>query len=376
MKTRNLAITLAVAAALVLTTTATALAALPAVRALPYATGFTAPLGIEDPGDGTARLFIVEKTGRIKLLKGGVTTTFLDLSGKVSGGSEQGLLGLAFPPGYNAKGYFYVYYTDRAGDTVVSKWWTSTNPDRANPSREYVILKVKQPYRNHNGGRIAFGSDGYLYIGLGDGGGAGDPQGNAQRINTMLGKILRIDTESGRRFPYAIPADNPYVGRFGAKAEIWALGLRNPWRFSFDRQTGDLYIGDVGQNRAEEVDVIGAKARGRNFGWNRWEGTLLYKGTPVRSGYTFPIAQYLHPTGESITGGYVYRGTAYPQYAGVYFYADYATGIFWGLRKTASGWENGVVARGIGGWSSFGQDTSGQIYAANINNGTIYRMAP
>jgi glucose/arabinose dehydrogenase len=347
------------------------------------ATGLDFPLFLTaPPGDGT-RLFVVEKTGRIRVIKNGtlLPQPFLDLSGRVSGGSEQGLLGLAFHPQYAANGRFVVNYTNSAGDTRVSVFRVSSNPDVADPASEQVILPVAQPYANHNGGMVVFGPDGKLYIGLGDGGSGGDPQGNGQNKGVLLGKILRVDV-SGTGV-LSVPADNPFVSQNGARPEIWSYGLRNPWRFSFDRQTGDLYIGDVGQNAREEIDV-GTTAvqagRGLNFGWNTMEGLACYNpGSGCnRAGLTLPILDYDHSQGCSVTGGYVYRGRAIPSASGTYFYADYCNGWVRSFR-----YQGGAVTesrdwaslRPNGQITSFGEDAEGELYLM-ISSGKVFRIAP
>ncbi|MGE5177131.1 MAG: PQQ-dependent sugar dehydrogenase [Hyphomicrobiales bacterium] len=345
--------------------------------------GLSQPVDLEAPPGDTSRVFVVEKTGTIRIVKSGqlLPRPFLDVRDRVSAGSEQGLLGLAFHPQYAANGRFYVDYTDRAGDTHVVEFTVSDDPDSASAT-EREILHVAQPYPNHNGGRVVFGPDGYLYIGLGDGGSGGDPQGNGQNLGTLLGKILRIDVGAGS--PYAIPPDNPFVGRAGARGEIWSYGLRNPWRFSFDAETGDMLIGDVGQNLWEEVDHEPAGRGGRNYGWNRMEGTHCYPpGSSCDSaGLTLPVAEYGHDQGCSVTGGTVYRGAALPELDGTYFYGDYCTGMIRSFRvqqgaaverrdwtavfRTAQGGP-------MQGLSSFGVDARGELYLVLLG-GEVYRI--
>ena len=332
-------------------------------------TGLERPVDIQQAGD--ERLFIVEKVGRIRVIENGslLETPFLDISDRVgSKSNEQGLLGLAYHPNYAENGLFFVNYTDRNGDTVIARYRVANDPNIADPSSEMTLLHVKQPFSNHNGGVLAFGPDGYLYAGLGDGGSAGDPQGNAQSLDTFLGKILRLDVDSAE--PYAIPPKNP----FGS--EIWAYGVRNPWRISFDRATGDLFIGDVGQNNWEEIDYVPAgEPGGFNFGWNYFEGTHPYQGTPLHGiPLTSPIAEYSHGEGCSVTGGYVYRG-AMPEWNGVYFYGDYCTGTIWGLIRSGEGWQNQVLFGAGMTITSFGQDAAGEIYFAS-DNGQILRLKP
>jgi glucose/arabinose dehydrogenase len=351
------------------------------------ARGLSQPVLLTGARDGTNRKFIVEKGGRIRIVKGSppvlLATPFLDLSAKVSKGGEQGLLGLAFHPSYKTNGRFYVNYTDTAGDTVVAEYRrSSTSPDRAATTGR-TLLRIDQPYANHNGGMIAFGPDGYLYIGMGDGGSAGDPGNRAQSLESYLGKMLRIDVD-GRTgtLPYGIPATNPYVGKAGLDL-IWSRGLRNPWRWSFDRQTGDLWIGDVGQASWEEVDrsVKGsavAAGRAANYGWRVMEGRHCYAPATGCSttGKVLPLVEYAHAGGRcSVTGGYVYRGTAYPDMVGGYFFADYCTGEIFSVAATAA--SPASLRRlldtslRIGG---FGQDDAGYLYVTDLAGGTVYQL--
>jgi len=333
--------------------------------------GLERPVNLQSAGDGSGRLFIIEKVGRIRVLQDGqlLDTPYLDITDRVgSGGNEQGLLGLAFHPNYKVNGRFFVNYTDKNGNTVIARYRVTGDPNVADPTGEMVVLRVTQPFQNHNGGVLAFGPDGYLYAGLGDGGSAGDPQGNAQSLNTWLGKILRLDVDSAE--PYATPPDNPFGN------EIWAYGLRNPWRMSFDSQTGDLYIGDVGQNQWEEIDFVSAGTPGGlNFGWNYMEGTHPYEGTPPQGTQLVPpVAEYSHSEGGcSVTGGYVYRG-AMPEWNGIYMYADYCSGIVWGLIRSNGGWQDQVLYSGVGRITSFGQDETGEIYLI-LDSGQILRLA-
>jgi len=329
--------------------------------------GLSRPVELKHAGD--ERLFIIEKVGRIRVVQDGnlVDFPFLNIVDRVgSRANEQGLLGLAFHPNYAENGLFYVNYTDRDGNTVIARFQVTPDPNVADPTSETVLLRAKQPFNNHNGGAMAFGPDGYLYLGLGDGGSGGDPQGNGQKLDTFLGKILRIDIDSVE--PYAIPADNPYGN------EIWAYGLRNPWRFSFDSQTGDLYIGDVGQNQWEEIDFVAAGTPGGiNFGWNILEGTHPYNGSQQES-FVSPVAEYDHEQGCSITGGYVYRGSM-PEWNGIYLYGDYCMGTVWGLIHSDGGWQNQVLF-GVGGnITSFGQDNAGEVYLV-LDSGQILRLIP
>ncbi|HEU4585406.1 MAG TPA: PQQ-dependent sugar dehydrogenase [Gemmatimonadaceae bacterium] len=342
----------------------------------PVATGLSSPLYLTAPA-GDARLFVVEKTGAIRIVKDGVLlpTPFLDLSDAVSAGSEQGLLSMAFHPDYATNGFFYVDYTDVDGNTQVVRYSVSTaDPDVADPASAKPLLSVEQPFANHNGGLLLFGPDGKLYIGLGDGGSGGDPFGNGQSLGTLLGKILRIDVDAGD--PYAVPADNPFVGSAGARGEIWAYGLRNPWRFAFDPKSDRLYIADVGQGAWEEVDVVPADAGGENFGWNIMEGTQCFNASSCsRNGLTLPVLEYSHADGCSITGGFVYRGSLAPDVVGQYFYSDFCAGFlrsftFDGTSATQSiTWEVGD----IGNVQSFGEDAAGELYILSTN-GTVYRV--
>ncbi|MHB1341405.1 MAG: cell wall-binding repeat-containing protein [Coriobacteriia bacterium] len=335
------------------------------------------PVGIENAADGSGRLFIVDKGGVIRVVSGGqlLATPFLDISGLVSGGGEQGLLGLAFPPGFGAKQYFYIDYTNTAGDTVVARVDVSADPNVADAASRTVLLTIDQPFANHNGGQIAFGPDGYLYIGMGDGGSSGDPLGNGQATNTLLGKMLRIDTESGS-VPYAVPPTNPFAGNAAYLPEIWSIGLRNPWRFSFDPVTGAMYIADVGQSAWEEIDVEPPATGGRNYGWNGYEGSHSY---PVGSapgptaGLTFPVHEYDHATrGHSITGGYVYRGARYPAWDGLYFFGDFEWGTIWAMdtgdHSVGTALDTPLLI------TTFGRDEAGELYFAEYLDSTVYEM--
>ena len=345
------------------------------IELTPIATGLTSPTHITQPGNNSDRLFIVEQTGQIRIIENGtlLQTPFLDISSRVSSNGEQGLLGMVFPPDYASKGYFYVNYTNLQGDTVIARYRLGSNPNQADPNSEEIILTIDQPAANHNGGQLAFGPDGYLYIGMGDGGGSGDPQNNAQNQTSLLGKILRIDVESGAT-TYTIPADNPFRSPTdGIADEIWASGLRNPWRFSFDRSTGDLYIADVGQSDFEEINFQSANsAGGENYGWRLFEGNSPYTGNGNSAGLTFPVSGYDHTQGASVTGGFVYRG---PQVAlqGVYLYGDFANGKIWGLQRDGATWESKLLLDTDFLISTFGEDSAGNLYVADYNGG-IYRI--
>ncbi len=361
------------------TPTATTVAR-PELAFTPVVSGLSAPVHIAHAGDGSGRLFLVEQAGRVRILKAGVlqSTPFLDIADRVSCCGERGLLSIAFPPSAGAgPDHFYVNYTDRNGNTVVGRYRITADPDVADPTSEQIVLAVQQPYPNHNGGLLAFGpTDGYLYIGMGDGGSAGDPQNRAQNGAELLGKLLRIDVEMGSPLTYTIPASNPFTQTAGYRGEIWALGLRNPWRFAFDRLTGDLYIADVGQNLYEEVNFQSAAAPGgQNYGWRIMEGLHCYNAaTCPTAGLTLPVVEYDHTQGCSITGGVVYRGRQFPRLEGMYLYGDYCSGRIWGLRRTANGWQAQQLAATALRISTFGEDEAGEIYVADHAGGTIYRI--
>jgi hypothetical protein len=329
--------------------------------------------------DGTGRLFVVEQRGLVKIVRDGavVPTPFLDITDRVSCCGERGLLSIVFPPGAGPSGpqvVLYANYTDVNGDTTVSRFSVSSE-EVASANSEQVLLKIVQPFANHNGGQLSFGPDGYLYVGMGDGGSAGDPNNNGQNLGSLLGKILRIDV---RGSPYGIPPDNPFASSPTARPEIWAYGLRNPWRFSFDRKTGDLWIGDVGQSDWEEVDFQPAGAAGgANYGWRLTEAAHCYNPPSGCSfaGVTLPVAEYGHVGGNcSITGGFVYRGRDFARLSGIYLYADYCSGRVWGLRNGASGWEAQELMQPGYGFTSFGEDDAGEVYAVDGNSGTLYRL--
>jgi len=363
-----------------------------AITATRVANGLTKPLYVTAPRLDTARVFIVEQRGLIKILTGGsvLSTPFLDLSAKVlppppqTLGSEQGLLGLAFHPQYTANGRFFVDYTDTAGNTVVAEYRVSANPNVA-ATTETVLLRITQPFANHNGGHLAFGPDGYLYIASGDGGSGGDPQGNGQNLNTLLGKLLRIDVD--RSPPYAIPPTNPFAGATPGRDEIWAYGLRNPWRNSFDRLTGDLYIADVGQNAYEEINFQPLGSRGgTNYGWNIVEGNghcFSPSSGCNQAGLTKPVHEYSHAQGCSVTGGYVYRGCTLPDLRGTYFYADFCTAFVRTFQigggvatnhqdRTAALESSGVSIDQV---SSFGEDGRGELYITDLG-GEVFKIVP
>jgi glucose/arabinose dehydrogenase len=328
--------------------------------------GLDRPVGLTNAVDGSQRIFILEQPGRIRIIREETLSPipFLDIAARVgSQGFEQGLLGLAFHPDFSLNGYFFVNYTDLVGDTVIARFQvTGKNIDQADPASELRILQVEQPYRNHNGGGLAFGPDGYLYIATGDGGSAGDPLNNAQSLDSLLGKMLRIDVYQGDL--YGIPLDNPFINGTGLP-EIWAYGLRNPWRFSFDRLSGDLYIGDVGQSRWEEINFLPADSSGgSNFGWRFFEGMHPYQDSPPAGvDFTSPVTEYAHDLGCSVTGGVVYRGERLPELQGIYLFGDYCSQRVWGLTRNAQGnWISSVLFEGIGTITSFGEDEAGEVY--------------
>ncbi|MEX2011232.1 MAG: PQQ-dependent sugar dehydrogenase [Chloroflexota bacterium] len=345
-------------------------------------TDATLPVAVVAPPDDSGRLFVVGQAGRIWLVRDGEFAelgTFLDIEPQVKSGGEQGLLGLAFHPSFPDDPRFFLYYTDLDGRQVVSSWRVpAASADEADPGSETVLLRMDDFAANHNGGALAFGPDGMLYISTGDGGGGGDPQGNGQKLDTLLGKILRIDVDgSGDGRPYAIPPDNPFRDRAGAQPEIWVTGLRNPWRISFDRATGDLWIGDVGQGSFEEIDVVRAgSGGGQNFGWNLTEGSHCYpSGDPCApDGLTPPVTEYDHGFGCSVTGGVVYRGAAYPALVGGYLFADYCSGNVWVIDSAAQEvGEPPLVLESGRSISSFGEDETGEVYVTDLG-GELLRV--
>jgi glucose/arabinose dehydrogenase len=346
----------------------------------PVADGLQSPLFAGHAGDGSGRLFVLEQPGRIRVIRDGrlLEEPYLDLSRRIASGGERGLLGLAFSPAFATDGRLYVNYTDRDGNTVVSEI-VAPDPaaDRADPASERVLLVIDQPYPNHNGGALAMGADGLLWIATGDGGSGGDPLGAGQRLDTLLGKLLRIDPRPAGGAPYGIPADNPFVGRSDARAEIWAYGLRNPWRFSFDRQTGDLWVADVGQNAFEEVNrwPAGSPA-GPNFGWNTMEASACFDPAEGCSteGLVLPVDEYGHDLGCSVTGGYVYRGEAIPGLAGTYLFADFCSGTIWGLDAAADAPAARVLLESGVSVASFGEDEAGELYVVDLAGGRVLRV--
>ncbi|MDL2335408.1 MAG: PQQ-dependent sugar dehydrogenase [Chloroflexota bacterium] len=351
------------------------------LSAQPFADGFLELTFLTNAGDGSGDLYVVEQRGKVyRMAADGtvdMTSPFLDIVDKVSCCDERGLLGLAFHPSFADNGRLFVDYTNVAGNTIVAELSLGADGN-VDPESERFLLGIRQPFPNHNGGMLAFGADGYLYIGAGDGGSGGDPYGNGQSTDTLLGKILRIDVDHGD--PYAIPDGNPYpvVNRAGAKPEIWDVGMRNPWRFSFDRATGDLWIGDVGQDRYEEVDAEPAGEGGRNYGWNTMEATHCFLVAGCDStGITLPVAEYSHNDGCSITGGYVYRGSLYPALVGLYVFSDYCSGNLWAIDAASSIGAGPVTPIEYGNANinptAFGEDESGELYLVN-GAGQIFRL--
>jgi glucose/arabinose dehydrogenase len=350
------------------------------VTLTPVVSGLNAPLGLQDVNDGTGRLFVLQQAGTIRIIQNGalVATPFLDITPRVTSGGETGLLGLAFHPAYAQNGRFFVHYDRTVGgqlQSVISEFARSaTDPNAADPNSERILLTVNQPFPNHKGGQMNFGPDGFLYIGLGDGGSEDDPQGNGQNTNTMLAKLLRIDvntTSPGKQ--YGIPADNPFV-HGGGLPEIFAFGLRNPWRFSFDTATGRLFVGDVGQDKFEEVDLV---SRGDNLGWNIMEGMHCFNPPTGcnMTGLKLPIAEYDHSEGNAVMGGYVYHGTAIPSLQNMYVFGDFGSGTIWTLTETTPGQftRNTLMLKTGHSITSFGQDTAGEIYVVDFS-GTVFKL--
>jgi glucose/arabinose dehydrogenase len=352
----------------------------PLVLALtPVVSGLTTPVDVQNAHDGSGRLFVVEQRGVIRIVSNAslLPTPFLDLTSLVDFGGEKGLLGLAFHPNYSQNRRFFVNY-DRVVtgqmQTVIAEFQTSaTNPNQADPATQRILFTVDQPFPNHKGGQLAFGPDGFLYIGLGDGGSGGDPLGNGQNLQTLLGKMLRIDVDhTSPGLQYAIPPDNPFVNGAG-RGEIWAYGLRNPWRFSFDPANGRLFVGDVGQDRFEEIDIL---QKAGNFGWNIMEGMHCFN--PMTgcnmNGLILPIADYDHSQGDAVIGGYVYRGSVISQLAGTYLFSDFGTGTVWSLTENPPGtWTRAQLLSTGKNISSFGRDEAGEFYLLDYS-GTLLRI--
>jgi len=349
------------------------------------ASGFTSPDYVTSPHDGSSRLFVVEQGGKIKIIQSGkvLGTPFLDISSLVAKGGERGLLGLAFHPNFKSNGLFYIDYTRSNGDTVIARYKRSSNGNIADRSSAYPMLTIPQPYANHNGGMLAFGPDGFLYIGMGDGGSSGDPQNRAQNLDSLLGKILRIDVNGGNsQHRYLIPSSNPYVGVAG-RDEVWSYGLRNPWRFSFDHATGDMWIGDVGQDAWEEIDRAKvntsstSRGRGLNYGWHILEGTHCYPlgSGCTRAGKMGPVAEYDHGQGCSVTGGYVYRGPDVPALRDRYVFADFCSGRIWTVpRTTGAPATPQLLVDTAFSISSFGEGGAYELFVVDRGGGAIYRL--
>lgn len=361
-------------ALLILSAAAPAASARPILYRSAVYSGLSQPLFVT--GDGTGRFYVIERAGRIFTASspGATLTTFLDIRGQVNTTSEGGLLSVAFSPNYATDRLFWVYTTNSAGDTVISRFERNAgNPAVADVASQHVIRQFARPYRNHVGGMMTFGNDGYLYVASGDGGSSGDPGNRAQNKDTLFGKILRLDVVGHTN--YVVPADNPFVGVAGDD-RVWSYGLRNPWRFSFD-STGTIYIGDVGQNAWEEVDVSSAGGKGLNYGWKRWEGKHVYppgSASPGTAGYTFPVWEIAHPAGESVTGGYVYEGSRFPGMRGAYYFGDYVYGQVYELRKSGSTWVSSLLADYGGTNSSFGRDDTGELYYTDLTGGGVYAL--
>ena len=366
---------------------------IPDIRLTGVARGLDSPVHITHANDGSGRLFIVEQEGTVRVLSGNRlhSVPFLDIRDRVESGGEKGLLSLAFHPGFRRNGRFFVNYTTDSRQSLVTHVSEfRLGPDGSvNHGSERILLQIRQPWGNHNGGQLAFGPEGYLYIGMGDGGSANDPNDNGQNLGTLLGAVLRIDIDNADQKPYAIPSDNPFVATRGARPEIWAYGLRNPWRFSFDRETGELYAADVGQNEVEEIDLI---EKGGNYGWRIMEGPICTPGVNAecdQRGLIPPIFSYRHDVGRSITGGHVYRGKRIPALCGTYLYGDFMSQAIWGLRyrdgrviahKTLFD-PKSLLRLAIDFFdddglliSSFGEDEAGEVYVAAYRSGRIYRI--
>jgi glucose/arabinose dehydrogenase len=348
-----------------------------------FATGLSSPVDLQAVDDNSGRLFVVEQAGTIRILQAGtlLARPFLDIRSRVNFAGEMGLLGLALHPGFAQSQRFYVNYvrllsTGQIQSVIAEYRVSAADANQADPASERILLTVNQPFTNHKGGQLAFGPDGFLYIGLGDGGGEGDPSGNAQNLQTVLGKMLRIDVDrSTGALPYGIPADNPFVGGAGLP-EIWAYGLRNPFRFSFDGPTGRMFAGDAGQDLFEEVDLL---QRGGNFGWNIMEGLHCFKpaiGCNM-SGLVLPIAEYTHAEGAAVIGGFVYRGSAIPALVGSYVFGDFGSGTIWRLTQDASGaWQRVTLFTGGPNIGSFGRDAAGELYVMDYGAGAILKVSP
>ena len=350
------------------------------IRLEPVINGLANPVAITHAGDGSGRLFITEQGGRILIYDGSgvLPVPFLDVSALLLTSGERGLLSVAFHPNYASNGYFYVNYTNTGGHTVIARYTVSNDPNLADPASALTVLTIVQPYPNHNGGQLQFGPDGFLYIGMGDGGSGGDPNNYAQDPDSLLGKMLRIAVDGD--VPYSVPLDNPFVSDEQVRDEIWALGLRNPWRFSFDRSTGDLFIGDVGQRDWEEIDYQPVSSTGgENYGWRLMEGNNCFNpSTNCNDGsLTLPVLEYGHDLGCSVTGGYRYRGKDNPLLSGLYIYGDFCSGRIWGAKPGGNGnWSAEELLDTNLNISTFGEDQNGELYVAHraATGGTVYRI--
>lgn len=338
--------------------------------------GLTNPVDLQLPPDATDRIFVVEQAGIVRVIQSGVllATPFIDIGTRVTAGGERGLLGLAFHPDYSNNRRIFLSYTRTVSgqlQSVVAEYVTSISDPNSADTAERIVLTIDQPFDNHNGGQIQFGPDGYLYMGLGDGGSGGDPQGNGQNMNTLLGKILRIDVNSVQ--PYAVPADNPFVGQNGIRPEIWAAGFRNPWRFSFDRTTGRLFAADVGQDTFEEVDLI---SKAGNYGWNIMEGSYCFqpRNGCSSNGLELPIAEYDHNEGSAVTGGFIYRGTLMSELRGRYIFGDFGSGRIWSLTETTPGvWTRSLVLDTEINISCFGLERTDELLVSDYG-GRLFRL--
>lgn len=380
-RTSRLALSVLLAAILLSTATHTSADPVPVIVLETITSGLDSPVAITHAGDGTGRLFVTQQGGRIMIIENGalVATPFLDVAALASSGGERGLLSAAFHPAYETNGFFFINYTNLGGDTVVARYSVlEGDPNLANPASATILLVIDQPSSNHNGGQLQFGPDGFLYIGMGDGGGAGDTSNNAQDPQELLGKMLRIDVDGA--LPYEIPGTNPFVGDPTTLDEIWAIGVRNPWRFSFDRLTGDLFIADVGQSNIEEVDFQpAASTGGENYGWRLMEGSQCFNpAVGCDNGtLTLPIVEYTHAEGCSITGGYRYRGALAPGLEGAYLFGDYCSGTIWGATENGGSWQRSEFLQTSLSFTTFGEDEDGEMYVADDSfgtNGTIYRI--
>jgi glucose/arabinose dehydrogenase len=352
----------------------------PSITLTPFVSGLSSPVDFQTPDDGSGRIFIVQQPGTIRIISGGslLPTPFLDISSKVNfDGGEQGLLGLAFHPNYSQNKLFYLNYDRLSGgqmQTVIAEYQLSADPNAAESASERILLMVNQPFPNHKGGQMAFGPDGLLYIAFGDGGGGGDPSGNGQNRQTLLGKIARIgvDPPFTSGLQYVIPADNPFVGTTD-RGEIWAYGFRNPWRFSFERGASRLFVADVGENKFEEIDLV---QKGLNYGWNTMEGAHCFNPSSGcnMAGLTLPIAEYDHNEGATVIGGYLYHGTAISGLTGAYVFGDFGNGKIYQLTESSGTWTRTTLLSSGHNMSAFGQDAAGELYVVDYVNGSVFKI--